>query len=206
MPLTMQMTKDFMEGLSYHRDDLGEKLQSSCLFILAVFVYILIFLVLPLVPVTLLALGSFAALIGDSVECIEDDGKIEQNINADKLGRFKKMARVVRQNLGLLFLYLLIAYGGMGRMMISQSHVGEISKSTLFLTWGLAGWLLILPLLVPLGMVAAISVADLISKEYDADYQESEMDRKLVQRIRHGMILSFKSVLCPCHLSNARGQ
>ena len=166
------------------------------MFLIAFIVYGLTFLVLPLIPVTMLCL-TVVIMVGDAVKDVFVEGKGEFH-------QIKRFACMVRSNLSILSVYLLVAYGGMGRMIFFKESIGEISFWMLIFTWFLSLWILLLPILTPIYTVLFTSFTDTLEKQYE-HIGDKEKEKKKNQQTSEGSLgfvvkMAVRAIFCPCFL------
>ena len=172
-------------------DEVEMKLRLSLSVVVAIIVYGLVFLVLPLIPVAIWFLLSTYILKNDVLDIIQKSEKEEID---DQRRVVKFAAAVVRRNVVILFLYLAIAYGGMGRMLFNNSGIGEISFWMLITTWILSGWILFFPLTASIGWFIFLLVTKCTDNDDDIKKKAKE-DKAAFLRVVGN---AFTVVFCPC--------
>merc|ERR1712176_1195422 len=105
----------------------------------------------------------------------------------------RKEVNLTRRNLFILFLYLLIAYGGMGRLLLGDNQIGGISFWMLMLTWILSAVIIILPLIAPLATFVFLRLNDMFEEE------EKDNTKPDLEHVWGAALMkTYQILLCPC--------
>jgi len=172
----------------WNESDVRQKCYGCSILSVGFIVYGLTFLVLPLIPVTMLCLGA-VVMIGNKIKDVLK--------KTAEFAEIKSTAYMARSNLLILTVYLLIAYGGMGRMISFNKDIGEVSFWMLMLTWFLSLWIVLLPIFTPIYTVLLTSVTERLEKEDGKENAGAESAR---DNLGFVVKMAVRAIFCPCSL------
>eukprot|EP01084_Bolivina_argentea_P309048 534541_1 len=184
-------------------------------------VYVLLFIVLPLIPAVLYCI-LFPMVGGVTVidYAFKQTHYIEQNYDYTQEQQtlhmkttldyyYKTVARnvsvLMRKNIFLLWSYLIIAYGSMGRMFFHENGIGEGTLIMLIATWTISMYLIILPFIAPqiarCLLVIIVKNAEIRKTIFMVDVDATEASA--VANV-FGSTLNIVSrfIMCPCFVND----